>query len=156
MEQLGPVGALPICGDDDRLGGMLTDRDIVIRGLAGRLGSGHHNRPASSPKATSTTSTVDADIRGMLNVMEERQGPAPARDRQTSRLVGIVSEADMARHLPEHAVVQFVKAILLRKFRPSQVTKSVPKAADHVPCRVRHRSDLGVHERYRLWGGPRV
>ena len=27
------------------------------------------------------------------------------------RLVGIVSEADIARHLPEHAIVQFVKAI---------------------------------------------
>ena len=28
------VGALPICGDDDRLKGMITDRDIVIRCLA--------------------------------------------------------------------------------------------------------------------------
>ncbi len=29
MKELG-VGALPICGDGDRLKGMLTDRDIVI------------------------------------------------------------------------------------------------------------------------------
>src|SRR5919201_3538596 len=28
------VGALPICGDDDRLKGMLTDRDIVVKVLA--------------------------------------------------------------------------------------------------------------------------
>jgi len=28
------VGALPICGDDSKLAGMITDRDIVIRGLA--------------------------------------------------------------------------------------------------------------------------
>ncbi len=28
------VGALPICGDDDRLHGMITDRDIVIRCIA--------------------------------------------------------------------------------------------------------------------------
>ena len=27
------------------------------------------------------------------------------------RLVGIVSEADIARHLPEDAVAQFVKAV---------------------------------------------
>lgn len=27
------------------------------------------------------------------------------------RLVGIVSEADTARHLPEHQIAQFVKAI---------------------------------------------
>ena len=28
------VGALPICGDDDRLHGMITDRDIVVRCVA--------------------------------------------------------------------------------------------------------------------------
>ena len=28
------VGALPICGEDNRLKGMLTDRDIVVRALA--------------------------------------------------------------------------------------------------------------------------
>jgi CBS domain-containing protein len=28
------VGALPICGDDNRLAGMLTDRDIVVQVLA--------------------------------------------------------------------------------------------------------------------------
>src|SRR3954470_24550715 len=28
------VGALPICGEDDRLKGMLTDRDIVVKVLA--------------------------------------------------------------------------------------------------------------------------
>src|SRR3954467_12677592 len=28
------VGALPICGEDDRLKGMITDRDIVVHVLA--------------------------------------------------------------------------------------------------------------------------
>src|ERR687890_718081 len=28
------VGAMPICGDDNRLKGMLTDRDIVVKVLA--------------------------------------------------------------------------------------------------------------------------
>ena len=28
------IGALPICGNDDRLKGMLTDRDIVVKVLA--------------------------------------------------------------------------------------------------------------------------
>src|SRR4029453_10682645 len=28
------VGALPICGDDERLKGMITDRDIVVRAVA--------------------------------------------------------------------------------------------------------------------------
>jgi CBS domain-containing protein len=33
MRDLG-VGALPICGSDDRLHGMVTDRDIVVRCVA--------------------------------------------------------------------------------------------------------------------------
>src|SRR5947199_10716828 len=33
MEEL-DVGSLPICGDDNRLKGMLTDRDIVVKCIA--------------------------------------------------------------------------------------------------------------------------
>ena len=45
-----------------------------------------------------------------LNVMEEHQiRRLPVIDNH--RLVGIVSEADIARHLPEPAIAQFVKAI---------------------------------------------
>src|SRR5262245_33283586 len=29
------VGSRPVCGDSDRLVGMITDRDIVLRGVAG-------------------------------------------------------------------------------------------------------------------------
>ena len=47
------VGALPICGDDDRLKGVLTDRDIVVKALAqGRDPA--TTRPASSPRARCT------------------------------------------------------------------------------------------------------
>ena len=28
------IGALPICGEDGRLQGIITDRDIVVRGIA--------------------------------------------------------------------------------------------------------------------------
>ncbi len=28
------VGAMPICGEDDRIKGMLTDRDIVVKVIA--------------------------------------------------------------------------------------------------------------------------
>ena len=52
------VGALPICGDDSKLAGMITDRDIVIRGLAA-------DRDPSTAKvadlADGTPVTVGAD-----------------------------------------------------------------------------------------------
>jgi CBS domain-containing protein len=108
MRELG-VGALPICGDDDRLHGMITDRDIVIKCIA----AGHDpNTITAGELAQGSTYHVDAGatIEEMLNVMEEHQvRRLPVID--SHRLVGIVSEADIARHLPEHAIVQFVKAI---------------------------------------------
>ncbi len=103
------IGALPICGDDDRLHGMLTDRDIVVKGLAaGR----DPNTTTAGELARDSVYYVDVNssISEMLNVMEEHQVrrlPVIEND----RLVGIVTEADIARHLPEHAIVQFVKAI---------------------------------------------
>ncbi len=108
MRELG-VGALPICGDDDRLHGMITDRDIVIKCIAAGLD------PAATTAgelAQGSTYHVDAgaSIEEMLTVMEEHQiRRLPVIDEH--RLIGMVSEADIARHLPEHAIVQFVKAI---------------------------------------------
>ena len=108
MRELG-VGALPICGDDDRLHGMITDRDIVIKCIAaGRDPS----TTTAGELAQGSTYHVDAgaSIEQMLTVMEEHQvRRLPVIDEH--RLVGMVSEADIARHLPEHAIVEFVKAI---------------------------------------------
>jgi len=108
MRDLG-VGALPICGDDDRLHGMITDRDIVVKAVAaGR----DPNVTTAGELAQGNTYHVDAaaSIEDMLNVMEEHQvRRLPVIEEH--RLVGMVSEADIARHLPEHAIAQFVKAI---------------------------------------------
>ena len=59
------VGSMPICGEDDRLKGMLTDRDIVVKVLAegrdpsstkaGELGQGTARQ---SPWARTTRSTT--------------------------------------------------------------------------------------------------
>ncbi|HTX94575.1 MAG TPA: CBS domain-containing protein [Mycobacterium sp.] len=108
MRDLG-VGALPVCGDDDRLHGMITDRDIVTKCIApGR----DPNTVTAGELAQGNTYRVEAEagIEEMLNVMEEPQiCRLPVIDNH--RLVGIVSEAGIARHLPEHAIAQFVKAI---------------------------------------------
>ena len=71
MRDLG-VGALPICGADDRLHGMLTDRDIVINGVAAGLDLA---TTTADQLAQGNTYYVDADanIQEMLNVMEEHQ-----------------------------------------------------------------------------------
>ncbi|MGV0871226.1 CBS domain-containing protein [Mycolicibacterium sp. XJ879] len=112
MRDLG-VGALPICGDDDRLHGMITDRDIVIKCVA----AGHDpNIMTAGELAQGSAYHVDvgADIQEMLLMMEEHQvRRLPVIENH--RLVGIVSEADVARQLPEHEIARFVKAICAPK-----------------------------------------
>lgn len=107
MRDLG-VGALPICGEDDRLKGIITDRDIVIRAVAagldlekttaGEFGCHVHWVDAADP--------VDAVLRTMQD-NQIRRVPVI----EDHRLVGMVSEADLARHLPEDQLASFVERV---------------------------------------------
>ena len=103
------VGALPICGDDSKLAGMITDRDIVIRGLAA-------DRDPSTAKvadlADGTPVTVGADdsVEEALATMSQHGvRRLPVIDGHD--LVGMVSQADIARNLPDDKVGDFVHAI---------------------------------------------
>lgn len=107
------VGALPICADDDRLLGMLTDRDLVVKAVAADLDVNATEVGALAQHALYWVE-ADATIDHMLAVMEEHQvRRIPVIE--SHRLVGLVTEADIARHLPEHAIVDFVKAICAQK-----------------------------------------
>jgi CBS domain-containing protein len=103
------VGALPVCGDDGRLAGIVTDRDIVIRCVAaGR----NPEAVAAGDLALGTPDTVDADadVSRVLKVMEEhRIRRLPVMD--SGRLAGMISEADVARNLPDESVAEFVEEI---------------------------------------------
>ena len=103
------VGALPICGEDRKLKGMLTDRDIVVRAVAEGLD------PESTPAralAQGKPVTVDAadDIRIALEKMQEHQiRRLPVIDDHI--LVGIISQADIARSLTPEATGVTVESI---------------------------------------------
>lgn len=71
------VGALPICCDDGRLHGIVTDRDIVVKVLA--------------------------------TMEEHRIRRLPV---ENHRLVGIIPDADLGRHLPEDQIGRFVETVL--------------------------------------------
>jgi len=88
------VGLLPV-GQDDRLVGMITDRDIAIRAI----GKG---RGADPPIAEAMTSDVkycfeDEDVEAACQSMGDlqiRRLPVLNRDK---RLVGIIALGDVAR-----------------------------------------------------------
>ena len=91
------VGALPICGNDDRLKGMLTDRDIVVKCIAA---GGDPTTATAGNLAEGKPLTIgaDVDIREALEVMQDQQvRRMPVIDEH--RLVGIISQADIAREL---------------------------------------------------------
>jgi CBS domain-containing protein len=105
------VGALPICGEDDRLKGMITDRDIVVKVLAAG------KDPAATPvgelgQGDGKTVTIGADdsIDDALRTMiDHKVRRLPVIDGH--RLVGVISQADMATNISEERVGELVEAI---------------------------------------------
>ena len=103
------VGAMPICGEDERLKGMLTDRDIAVKVVAqgkdpnttkaGELAEG-------KPVTIGADDSVDEALRTMSSHKVRR---LPVIDGH--KLIGIVSQADLARNIDEEKVGDLVEAI---------------------------------------------
>lgn len=92
------VGSLPV-GEHDRLIGMLTDRDIVIRALADGGDAGSYVREAMSGSIKYCYEDDDVDdIAENMASLEIRRLPVVSRDK---RLVGIVSLSNMAHSVDE-------------------------------------------------------
>ena len=103
------VGALPICGDDNRLAGMITDRDIVVRCVA--EGKDPDDVQVSE-YAEGKPVTVGADdaVEEILRTMTEHGvRRLPVIDGHD--LIGMVSQADIARNLEDAKVGDLVEAI---------------------------------------------
>ncbi|MGS2645102.1 CBS domain-containing protein [Streptosporangium sp. G12] len=103
------VGSLPICGSDDRLQGMLTDRDIVVKVLAaGREPKACQVGELAQGKPV--TIGADDDAREILRTMASHKvRRLPVIDGHT--LVGMVALADVARALPDAPVGDLLDAL---------------------------------------------
>jgi CBS domain-containing protein len=103
------VGALPICGEDNRLQGVITDRDIVTNCVAN---GGDPNNIMVEEYAAGEAVTIGADdsVEEALRTMTEHGvRRLPVIDGE--ELVGIVSQADVARNLPADQIGQLVEAL---------------------------------------------
>ena len=89
------VGALPVCGEDRRLRGMVTDRDIVLRCVAAE------EDPAQTPVRDIMTRNCAAVAPGddcrkatqLMSVHQVRRLPVV----ENGKLVGMISLSDGAR-----------------------------------------------------------
>ena len=104
------VGVLPICGDDDRLKGMLTDRDIVVKVLAeGKDPSSTRAGELATQGEVVTIGADDPIDEALRTMTEHKVRRLPVIDGH--RLVGIVSQADIATNIDEEKVGDLVEAI---------------------------------------------
>jgi CBS domain-containing protein len=102
------VGSIPVV-DGDRLVGVVTDRDIVVRGIA----------DGSDPKAVQVgdiasrdivTVRPDDDLDEALRLMAQHQvRRLPVVE--DGQLVGVVATADLAHEVKDKAVGQVVEEI---------------------------------------------
>ncbi len=108
MKDLG-VGSLPICGTDDKLHGMITDRDIVI-GCVAEGGNCDETTAGSMAQGKVFWVEADADIDQALNMMERNQVKRlPVIEK--GRLVGMISESDVTRSLDGARITEYAKEV---------------------------------------------
>ncbi|MEV5510754.1 CBS domain-containing protein [Streptomyces orinoci] len=103
------VGALPVSDEDERLCGIITDRDIVINCVA----EGHDPSTCTAADlAQGTPRWIDAnaDVQEVVREMGShhiRRLPVI----ENKKLVGMISEADVARNLPQDQVAAFAARV---------------------------------------------
>jgi CBS domain-containing protein len=103
------VGALPICGEDGKLKGMLTDRDIVVKCVADG-GDPAQVTAGSFGEGKPITIGADDDLEEAVRTMKKHQvRRLPVIDGH--KLVGMVSQADLAKNLPPERVGDLLEDI---------------------------------------------
>jgi CBS domain-containing protein len=103
------VGAMPICGEDDRLKGMLTDRDIVVKVLAQGKDPGSTKAGELGDGKPVTIGADDSVEEALHTMAEHKVRRLPVIDGH--ELIGIISQADLARNVDEEKVGDLVEAI---------------------------------------------
>ncbi|WP_030255088.1 CBS domain-containing protein [Streptomyces violens] len=103
------VGALPICGTDNKLKGMLTDRDIVVK----VLGAGKDPEKTTAgelAQGEAVTIGADDDAEEIFATMAHHKvRRLPVIDGHS--LVGMVALADVARALPDPQAGDLLEAL---------------------------------------------
>src|SRR5947209_20589869 len=103
------VGAMPICGEDNRLKGMLTDRDIVVKAIAqGKDPSS--TRAGEFAQGKPVTIGADDSVDEALHTMKDHKvRRLPVIDGPD--LTGVLSQGDLAQAVDETEVGDLVEAI---------------------------------------------
>jgi CBS domain-containing protein len=91
------VGALPICGEDNRLKGMLTDRDITVRAVAEGMDPSSVKVSDFADQKPVTIGADDSLDEALRTMTEHDVRRLPVIDGHD--LVGMISQADIAQNM---------------------------------------------------------
>jgi CBS domain-containing protein len=103
------VGALPICGEDDRLKGILTDRDIVVKAIADGKDPGATRAGEFGQGKPVTIGADDSAEEALQTMRDHKIRRLPVIDGH--RLIGVISQGDLATELGNEQVGELVGAI---------------------------------------------
>ncbi|HET7696164.1 MAG TPA: CBS domain-containing protein [Vicinamibacterales bacterium] len=104
-------GAIPVVGrSDDRVAGIITDRDIVVRAVA------EGRNPLTLTASACMTSPVftigeDASLDDCTDLMESKKVRRVPVVSANGALVGIVAQADVARHASRKDAGELVRDV---------------------------------------------
>jgi CBS domain-containing protein len=102
------AGSIPVC-DGDRVIGMITDRDIAVRGIG--EGRGPDTPVSELMSADIVCARADDDTNDVAERMSSEQvRRLPVVD-ENDRLVGIVSLGDLSREGPEQAAAMALEGV---------------------------------------------
>jgi CBS domain-containing protein len=103
------VGAIPV-GENDRLIGMVTDRDIAIRGFV--QGKDPLQMTARDVMSKGITYCLeDEDVDDAVRLMEDKQIRRLPVINARKRMVGMVSMGDVAARVPASLAAEMLKSV---------------------------------------------
>ena len=107
---LAGVGAVPVCGPDGELEGVLTDRDIVVRVVAvGRPPTEVVVREVTDDREVMTIGPEDSVDAAIETMCRHKVRRLPVLD--GTELVGMLSQADIARSEPDERIAELLERL---------------------------------------------
>jgi CBS domain-containing protein len=108
------IGFLPVCDAHRKAIGVVTDRDLVTRGLAKRVDA-DSTSAALVMTSPALTIRLDADLRLAEELMAAERKARLIVTNVDGTVAGVVSIADVIEHAPNREALKTLRAVLWRE-----------------------------------------
>ena len=108
------LGFLPVCNGENKVVGVLTDRDLVVKAMA--LGLDPARTPVTSLMSQpAVTCFIDGDLGMAEDLMAEEQKSRIVLVDGDGRVAGVLSIADIVERAPRREALRTLQAVLWRE-----------------------------------------